>query len=127
MASIIPRKYLSFMVASNIPILLTSVAAYHKAYYLDALIYGLTSITSIIYHRSRESRLAKLDFLLAMTSLIFNLLKFRENPTLPLGIVAITGLLAFLRCFKCKKHYELYHPIWHIIAGCGTLTLYLYY
>jgi hypothetical protein len=54
MPSAIQRKYLSFMVASNIPILLTSVAAYRKAYYLNALIYALASITSIIYHRSRE-------------------------------------------------------------------------
>lgn len=119
------RSYLSLMVLSNIPIILSSFFAYKAGWRINAAVYLLAGIASVMYHRCRELRYGKLDVVLARAFFVCNIIKFISSPRLASGVCAVSSLLTFRYCCSCSKTYESNHPMWHILAGTGTILLYV--
>lgn len=98
----------------------------YKKFYFNSFIYLFTSISSLIYHSSRETKCHDIDFIFSLCLFFCNCIQFYNDPSLFSALFAILSICMWIYSITYGCHnYELIHPMWHIMAGIGTLTLYL--
>jgi len=117
------RSYASFMLLSHVPM----AGACLVADPFIACIYAMSVAASVAYHRSHETRFRVLDYRLAWLWVVCVVWQFACTPTWHTPLIAAAAVAIYASCVRtsCRNHYETYHPVWHVVAGVGTILLHL--
>jgi hypothetical protein len=104
--------------------LIPSVLALFADLPLYSLVIFFTMLSSILYHRHKQSRLFWLDCVMSVSLMLFNFsVLYRSGFRKPfLLLISLMVLISFYFWHRAhKKNYALNHSIWHLASVLITL------
>lgn len=104
-------------------------ALYFKGYVFGSIVF-ISTITSFLYHLSRERRYLRIDTFFAYAMMLMNLVIFFvvgfDSLFIWLGVFLV--LISLFLHFTENHHYNFNHALWHLSSSLATsLFIIAYY